>query len=853
MMVLMLNRNLAFNDGWRFSSGEPHGAPETDHRAIANALKTTGRMFARPDETTPIQPLDLPSFGESLAYARPGFDDSAWRTLDLPHDWGVERGFEQDLPGNTGKLRYHGIGWYRKRFDWPAAGTGRRLFLEVDGAISYAAVWINGQFVGGWPYGYTSWRVELTPHVRASGNVIAIRLQNPNDSSRWYPGGGIYRDVRLREAAEVDFAHWGVAVTTSNASEASADVEVQLAIENPTEREVQATVAVSLFDERDVATDGPSERIAIPPRTTKRLRQAIQVQTPTLWDLEHRHLYRCKATLALADQETVGEEVTFGIRSAECRSDGFFLNGRRVTLNGVCLHHDLGALGAAFHPQAMARQIEKLQEMGCNAIRTSHNPPAPGLLDLCDRMGLLVIVEAFDTWQQAKTPNDYSTIFDDWHDKDVRAMVRRDRNHPCVILWSTGNEVREQGRGPELADRLRAIVREEDSSRPVTVGCDFPDAGFNGFAKGVDVFGYNYKPHLYERFRRENPGQPLYGSETASCISSRGFYVFPVSDDQSKGQADFQVSSYDLSAPPWASAPDVEFAGQDANGGVLGEFVWTGFDYLGEPTPYNFDPTLLLNAKNDPAKLAEIQKQLDALGNGQPPPSRSSYFGIFDLCGFRKDRFYLYQARWRPDVQMAHILPHWTWPGREGQVTPVHVYTSGDEAELFLNGRSLGRRKKGSGVYRLRWDDVCYEPGELRLVAYKEGEPWAVAQQKTAGPAVAVKLEIDPPGPHGDGTLSFVAARVIDADGDLVPQAINLLIFRVEGPAELMATDNGDATDLTAFASPQRKAFNGLALAIVKCRRGEVGPIHLSVEAEGLQGDAIVCGAGHARRQIAQR
>src|SRR5205085_448113 len=380
-------------------------------------------------------------------------------------------------------------------------------------------------------------------------------------------------------------------------------------------------------------------------------------------------------------------ETVFGIRTILFDAEnGFLLNGERVRLNGVCDHHDLGPLGSSINTRALERQIALLKEMGVNAIRTSHNPPAPELLDLCDRMGVVVMDEAFDCWRRAKKSNDYHLLFDDWHEKDVRALIRRDRNHPSVILWSIGNEIIEQVApdGIHIAQELVRIVHEEDSTREATAACNITQAGFNGFQKALDVFGFNYKPTEYGRFRKSNPAIPLIGTETASCVSSRGEYFFPVSDDKSKGQANFQVSSYDLYAPPWATPPDTEFRGQDEFAFVGGEFVWTGFDYLGEPTPFGGDATNLLNF-SDPAEQEKMARELKELGKIKVP-SRSSYFGIIDLCGFKKDRFYIYQARWRPDLPMAHILPHWNWPERVGQITPVHVYTSGDEAELFLNG-----------------------------------------------------------------------------------------------------------------------------------------------------------------------
>jgi beta-galactosidase len=530
-------------------------------------------------------------------------------------------------------------------------------------------------------------------------------------------------------------------------------------------------------------------------------------------------------------------ETPFGIRTIKFDPEkGFFLNGEHVPLNGVCDHHDLGALGSAINVRALERQVQILQEMGCNAIRTSHNPPAPELLDVCDRLGMLVMDESFDCWARGKNRNDYHLLFADWHEKDWRAELRRDRNHPSIILWSTGNEVPEQDspQGHLVSAELTRIAHEEDPTRPATAACSDGRAGFNGFQKTVDVFGYNYKPTQYGRVHDANPGLPVFGSETASCISSRGEYFFPVSNNKADGKADFQMSSYDLYAPPWATSPDTEFKGQDTFPFVAGEFVWTGFDYLGEPTPYNGDMSNLLNF-TDPAEKARMEAELKELGKIRVP-SRSSYFGIVDLCGFKKDRFYIYQARWLPGLPMAHILPHWNWPERVGQVTPVHVYTSGDEAELFLNGKSLGRKQKGQYEYRLRWDDVVYQPGELKAVAYKNGKKWATDTVKTTGTATKLTLQPDRDEIRADGSdLSFVTVAVADNSGSMVPRSQNRIRFKIEGPGEIVATDNGDATNLEPFQSKERNAFNGLCLVIVRSKEGQPGTVKLTAVSSGLK------------------
>jgi beta-galactosidase len=668
-------------------------------------------------------------------------------------------------------------------------------------------------------------------------------LDNPPESSRWYPGGGIYRNVWLVKTAPVHVGHWGTYITTPEVTHDRATVAIKVNVDNQTEADANVKIKTQVYE---VGPDGKragkeiaaseAASLRIPAGKTRSGEAKISVSHPKLWRLRQHNLYAAVTTIEQNGNVVDSDETVFGIRTIKFDvSQGFLLNGERIRLNGVCNHHDLGPLGAAINLRALERQIELLQEMGANAIRTSHNPPAPELLDLCDRMGMVVMVEAFDAWKRGKTRNDYHRLFPEWHEKDLRAMVRRDRNHPSVILWSTGNEIYEQGgeEGHKISAALTRIVHEEDPTRPVIAGCNSREAGYNGFQKTVDVFGYNYKPTEYQRFREHNPDLPILASETSSCVSSRGEYFFPVSDDKAQGRANFQVSSYDLYAPPWAFPPDTEFKGLDENPFAAGEFVWTGFDYLGEPTPYGGDSTTLLSF-TDPAEQARAEKELKELGKIRVP-SRSSYFGIMDLCGFKKDRFYSYQARWRPDLPMAHIFPHWNWPERVGQITPVHVYTSGDEAELFLNGRSLGRKKKEPLHYRLRWDDVKYEPGELKVVAYKNGRKWAEDVVKTTGPPAKVLLKADRDTIKADGQdLSYIMVTIADKNGLMVPRADNLVRFEISGPGEIVAVDNGDATSHDPFQAKERKAYNGLCLVIVGTKAGAPGTITLKAQAEGL-------------------
>jgi beta-galactosidase len=776
-----------------------------------------------------------------------GLDDSTWRKLDVPHDWGVEGPFRADLDNNTGKLPWKGIGWYRKHFQVEDADKEKRIFIDFDGAMANAKVWLNGEYVGTWPFGYNSFRLELTPFVKfGAKNVLAVQLDTTKWGSRWYPGAGIYRNVWLVKTAPVHVGHWGVYVTTPTVTDASAEAKLAVTVDNQGAQETKVSVETDILEAGPDGTAGKKVAASsvvekpLAAGATATLDLAATVAKPKRWDLASPNRYVARVSVKVDGKTVDVVDQVFGFRTIEFTArDGFKLNGRRVEMYGTCNHHDLGPLGAAFNTRAMERQLEILKEMGNNAFRTSHNPPAPELVELCDRMGIVMMVEAFDCWKGGKTANDYSRLFDEWHAKDLQAMVRRDRNNPSVIIWSIGNEIKEQS-GPDMAKMLRDIVNAEDPTRPVIAGCNNAGAGFNGFQHAVDIFGLNYHPGTFAKFLAHpgNEKRPIISSESSSCVSSRGEYFFPVKRGNDS-RVNFQVSSYDVDAPGWACPPDEEFAALDKNPAVMGEFVWTGFDYIGEPTPYNNDVSNLLNF-SDPAKKAAMKKELDALGKLKVP-SASSYFGILDLCGFKKDRFYSYQARWRPELPMAHIFPHWNWPERVGQVTPVHVYTSGDEAELFLNGTSLGRKQKQPFEYRLRWDEVVYAPGELKVVAYKKGKAWATDTVKTTGEAAKILLSVDRDTITADGLdLAFVTVTIADKSGLLVPRSHNLVKFSVSGPGEIVAVGNGDAASHEPFQAKQRKAFNGLCQVIVKTKAGQAGKITLTAEAEGLGSGEIV-------------
>ncbi|WP_349261276.1 beta-galactosidase GalB [Povalibacter sp.] len=883
--VVAPREHTALDTGWRFHRGDPEDAREQLHYAVrpgiiqsvdgkdadarpetaaepiasrSDVLKPwilpTANPFIRDASRWHVRPAGDP--GSDVSFVRANFDDSGWRQVTLPHDWAIEGPFLADGPyGGMGRLKTWGAVWYRKRLDIPATDAGRSIFLTFDGAMSYATVWLNGRLVGGWPYGYASWRVDLTSYVEPGGqNQLAIRLDNPPESARWYPGAGLYRSVWLTKTHPVHVAHWGTVVRTPTVSAKAATVELQVSIDNDASSSQSLEVATeicALDDEGRKHTRPsviiPAQKVEVAAKERITLAGSAVIANPRLWGPrphQQPHRYIAVTSLTQGGKRIDRYETRFGIRSLRFDpNSGVYVNGQHIPIRGVNNHHDLGALGAAFNYRAAERQLEMLQEMGANAVRMAHNPPAPELLELTDRLGMLVVDEIFDSWERKKTPLDFHLIFRDWHEPDLRAMLRRDRNHPSVVLWSVGNEVGEQytaEEGAAIARRLQQIVREGDPTRPTINAMNWAKSDMP-LPAVLDVIGLNYQgegirdtpefagtdrirtPPQYQAFRQKFPDKVILSTETASTLSSRGVYLFPVSPENSAPVRDgrggdstsHQVSGYELNAVDFGSSPDRVFAALDRHPFVAGEFVWTGWDYLGEPTPYY--------------------------------SSRSSYSGIIDLAGFRKDRFYLYQSRWRSDLPAAHIVPHWTWPERVGQATPVHVFTSGDQGELFINGQSQGRLKKGAFEYRLRWDDVRYAPGEVKVVVYKSGKQWAVSSTKTAGAAAGLEVVSDRSTIRADGKdLAFITVRVVDANGSTVPRAANRVKFTVDGPGEIIATDNGDPTNLESFPSPQRDAFNGHVLAIVRST-GRAGRITVHAGSAALQGSqAIVQAAPQA-------
>ena len=838
----MVRERININRDWRYQIDDPDGVGAALHYSrlkpyllpCANDFIIFGKRYQRPEGNP----------GENIAYVKSDFDDSEWRHLNLPHDWAIEGPFNIDYNGSTGKLPYWGIRWYRKTLELSQDDAGKQIYLDIDGAMSYASVWCNGQYVGGWPYGYASFRLDLTPYIKAGQkNVLAIRLDNPDDTSRWYPGSGIYRNVWLVKTSPVHVEQWGTFVRNQQVDSEIAVMEMGVNIENHAGKDVQVKLQTSVYlqgkDGRPVGeevTQSMTKDIAIKKDSWSSARFQFKVDKPKLWDIDTPNCYVAVSRVFMDGKEMDSYETPFGIRTIEfTHNQGFMLNGQKVAIKGVCMHHDLGALGAAFNEVAAERQLRIMKEMGANAIRTSHNPPAPELVALCDRMGLMMQLELADTWQKGKRKNDYNLLFDDWSEADMRSLVRHYRNHPSVIMWSIGNEMPDQttDQGVIIARNLTAYCHDEDPTRPTSLGCNKRDAVFRDIVNQVDIFGLNYFHKTYPVFKEQNPTRRYHASETSSATSSRGEYFFPVTTDVNDSRSGFQLSSYDMTTIGWGCAPEVQFKMNEEYPFMSGEFVWTGFDYLGEPTPYNKDLTNLLNF-SDPNELEKARKELEELGKIKTP-SRSSYFGIVDLCGFPKDRYYNYKSYWRPDVPTVHILPHWNWEERIGEITPVHIYTSGDAVELFLNGKSLGRREKSHSYDRLTWDDVRYEPGSLKAIAYKNGQKWAEELVETTGKPAALQVTAEKTELKNDGTdLSFIRVAVVDSQGRVVPRSKNHLKFSVTGPAEIIATDNGDATSLLPFQLSERDAYNGLALVILRSQYMKQGKVVLTVESKGL-------------------
>jgi len=779
------------------------------------------------------EPRRRESFNEGWRFAlvedenawQADYDDSGWRLLNLPHDWSIEGEFSESNPATPGGGALPGgIGWYRKTFKIDPSAKNKLSYIEFDGIYRNSEVWINGNYLGKRPYGYISFRYELTPYLLYGDeeNVIAVKVDNSQQpNSRWYSGSGIYRNVWLVTTGKIAVDHWGTFVTTPSVSTEGALVRVTTQVRNVAETRSTVRIETSVYDAADKKVASATVDGVDLEGTVTSVTQEMTVRNPHLWSVEDPYMYRVVTEILSGQEITDSYETRAGIRSFYFDSDkGFFLNGKQTRILGVCNHHDLGCLGAAVNTRAIKRQLEILREMGCNAIRTSHNPPAPELLDLCDRMGFIVMDEAFDMWKVSKTDYDYHLDFDEWHRRDLEDMVLRDRNHPSVFIWSIGNEVMEQwerdGSGEALTTELTGIVKALDDTRPVTSACNDPTPGNPVLASGaLDLVGFNYNDTLWTGFQLAFPGCRFIGTETTSALATRGSYDMP-SDiirrwparwDQPfmDGNADLTCSSYDNCSAPWGSTHRDSWKLIRDNAFLSGMYIWTGFDYLGEPTPYGW-------------------------------PARSSYFGIIDLAGFPKDAYWFYQSEWT-DKPVLHVFPHWNWT--PGQPVDVWAYTNCDEVELFLNGVSLGKKSKGHDDMYLMWR-VGFEKGTILGVGYKDGKEIMSREVKTAGDPAAIVLSADRTEIRADGSdLSFITVTVVDSDNIPVPHADNLIKFDVSGEGSIAGVDNGLQTSMESFKADHRKAFNGKCLLVVRAGK-EDGNINVSAASDGLTSAATV-------------
>ncbi|SEN44224.1 beta-galactosidase [bacterium A37T11] len=778
-------------------------------------------LFMACQSPQPSPRLNIP-FNDGWRFKLAGSD---WRLLNLPHDWSIEGKFSAKNPaGYGGGALPGGIGWYQKSFKWDDKWTDKQVYIAFEGVYRNSEVWLNGHLLGKRPNGYISFRYDLSPYLyTGKTNVLVVRVDNSHQpNSRWYSGSGIYRPVHLLVTNKLAIGEWGTFVATPRVSAHLANVVLATTLHNTSslQKDIRVETVIQDTAGKEVGTGSQSVARLVKGADTV-LTATFNVKDPLLWSLKTPVMY--KAVTRVYNEGTLVDayETPFGIRSIRFDADsGFYLNGQYLKIRGVCLHHDLGALGAAFNLRAAERQLEVMKAMGVNAIRTSHNPPAPGLLDLCDRMGILVMDEAFDMWAKEKTAYDYHLDWSAWHRRDLEDQVKRDRNHPSVIIWSVGNEIKEQWpanasdtSGKNIARELAAIVRHLDKNRPITtanneIGPHNPLIQSGAF----DLIGYNYNHEKWASFHTDYPGKKLIVTESTSALSSRGYYDIQVSPDSmrhwpkrwdisladgSPGQA---VSSYDHIHTPWGSSHEESLQALEQNSVVSGMFVWTGFDYLGEPTPYEW-------------------------------PSRSSYFGLVDLAGFPKDSYYLYQSVWT-DKPMLHILPHWNWKKRN-IVPVVAYYNQADEAELYLNGRSLGKRRKEQGKWHVRWQ-VSYEPGVLKAVTRKNGKIVQTQEIYTAGEPYRIALTADRTQLHkGAQDLAYVTIQLVDKVGHAVPLASQSVNINVIGDGQLAATDNGDPTSHASFQSPAIKTYYGKAIAII--RSGfHAGKIRVKASSSGL-------------------
>ncbi len=780
------------------------------------------------------------------------YDDSAWQKVTVPHDWAIYGPFSlqndkqhvailqdgqteaTEHAGRTGGLPFVGVGWYRNTGNLPAYEAGKRVTILFDGAMANSQVWVNGRKVGEWPYGYNSFHFDITDYLNRDNtpNVLAVRLENRPEQSRWYPGAGIYRNVHVITTNEVHIPVWGTYVTTPVVNDDFAKINIRTKVTNTKQNSDYKLVTQIVSPTGKVVGSAEAK---LNKYSQAVFNQDVYLDEYKLWDVDSPNLYKAVSKLYSNGKQVDEYSTTFGIRTIEIRpNDGFYLNGKKTVFKGVCMHHDLGPLGAAVNDAAIRRQIRIMKDMGVNAIRTSHNMPTPELVRACDEMGMMLMIETFDEWKQPKVQNGYNLFWDNWAEKDMVNVLHNYRNSPANVMWCIGNEVPEQGdgnMGPKRNKFLQDICHREDPTRPVTNGMDNPGAvTSNNFASILDVAGFNYRPHLYHENYKKIPQQLILGSETASTVSSRGVYKFPVERKAMAKYDDHQASSYDVEHCGWSNLPEDDFIQHEDLPYCIGEFVWTGFDYIGEPTPYYTDW-----------------------------PSHSSLFGIVDLAGIPKDRFYLYRSHWNKEIETLHILPHWNWEGREDEVTPIFVYTNYPSAELFINGKSQGKRTKDLSIkrdgtdtqeayknferqkrYRLMWMDTKYEPGTVKVVAYDEaGNAVAEKELKTAGKPARIVLEADRNTIKADGRdISFVNVKLVDKNGNFCPTDEREISFKVTGAGVFKAVANGNPASLESFQEPKMKLFSGQLTALVQSLE-KGGTITLEASAKGVKSAKI--------------
>lgn len=770
--------------------------------------------------------------GDDSIAKQKAFDDSRWRKLSLPHDWSIEGEFAKENPATTqGGALPTGIGWYRKTFVLPATAKNKNLRIEFDAVYRNSEVWINRNYLGKRPYGYSSFSYDLTKYIKPSPakNVISVKVDNSQQpNSRWYSGSGIYRNVRLVVTGKIAIEKWGIFITTPVVKDSEATINIKSNISNISDKDEIVNVFTEIHDEAGklvVSSKSPIGRKVNRPGQT--YEDEVKIHNPKLWSVDKPYLYKAVTKIFIKGKIADEYITTFGIRSFYFDKDkGFFLNDQSLKIKGVCLHHDLGALGAAVNTRAIERQLEILKAMGCNAIRTAHNPPAPELLDLCDKMGFLVMVEAFDMWKKKKNKFDYYSDFAEWHKADLLDMVLRDRNHPSVFMWSIGNEIREQfdSTGITITKELVDIVKKADNSRPVTAGLSEwnPEKNFIYKSGALDIVGLNYHHEVYEDFKKNYPGQIFLGAENMSAFATRGHYDMPSDSSYfwpakspqkivENGNPDYTVSAYDQVSAYWGSTHEKTWNIIKKHDFMSGLFVWSGFDFLGEPIPY-------------------------------PWPARSSYYGIIDLAGFPKDVYYMYQSEWTTKP-VLHVFPHWNW--QPGKIVDVWAYyNNADEVELFLNGRSLGIKKKNDDELHVMWR-VPFQPGTIKAVSRKNGKVVLAKEIRTAGKPAKIELKADRQIIKADGKdLSFITVRVLDKNGNMVPDANDLIKFSITGTGIIAATDNGYQADLTSFKSKERKCWKGMALAIIRSS-GKKGNITLIATGDGLQAGSITLKASN--------